>query len=107
MRTPYSVCGHWTGEYDEAGLEAWATELRTQLDVPQVSLGLVFMTPQFFPHAAEILEALRFSARIPLLVGCSSESLICGDKELEDQPGIVLGLYHLPGAEFTTHHFTQ
>lgn len=107
MRTPYSVCGHWAGEYDEAGIEAWAANLRTQLETPQVSLGLVFMTPHLFPHAAQVLETLRLHARVPLLVGCSSESLICGAREIEDKPGLVLGLYYLPGAKLTARHFTQ
>ncbi|MCD6049154.1 MAG: hypothetical protein K0Q55_557 [Verrucomicrobia bacterium] len=107
MRTPYSVCGHWAGEYDEAGVEAWAANLRSQLETPQVTLGLVFMTPQFFPHAAQVLETLRLHARVPLLVGCSSESLVCGRREIEEKPGLVLGLYYLPGAKLTAKHFTQ
>lgn len=107
MRTPYSVCGHWAGEFDEAGLEAWAANLRTQLETPQVTLGLVFMTPHFFPHAAQVLESLRLHARVPMLVGCSSENLVCGGKEIEDKPGLVLGLYYLPGAKLTAKRFTQ
>jgi len=107
MRTPYAVCGHWAGEYDEAGLEAWAANLRSQLETPQVTLGLVFMTPHFFPHAAQVLETLRLHARVPLLVGCSSESLVCGKREIEEKPGLVLGLHYLPGAKLTAKHFTQ
>jgi len=107
MRTPYSVCGHWAGEFDEAGLEAWAANLRTQLETPQVTLGLVYMTPHFFPHAAQVLESLRLHARVPMLVGCSSENLVCGGKEIEDKPGLVLGLYYLPGAKLTAKRFTQ
>lgn len=107
MRTPYAVCGHWAGEYDEAGLETWAANLRNQLETPQVSLGMVFMTPHFFPYAAQVLETLRLHARIPLLVGCSSESLVCGRHEIEEKPGLVLGLYYLPGAKLTAKRFTQ
>ena len=46
-------------------------------------------------------------ARIPLLAGCSSNSLIAGDREVEDSPGLALGLYHLPGADLHVFHFTQ
>jgi len=107
MRTPYAVCGHWAGEYDEDGLEAWAANLRSQLQTPQVTLGLVFMTPHYFPHAAQVLETLRLHARVPLLLGCSSESLVCGRQEIEEKPGLVLGLYYLPGAKLTAKHLDQ
>lgn len=65
------------------------------------------MSPKFFPHAKQVLEILRVHAKIPLLAGCSSQSLICGGEELEENPGLTLGLYSLPGAELKAVHFTQ
>ena len=56
--------------------------LRSQLSAP-VSLGLVFMSPDFFPHAAATLEILRVHGRIPLLAGCSGAGLIVGAEEME------------------------
>jgi small ligand-binding sensory domain FIST len=50
---------------------------------------------------------LRVHARIPLLAGCSSNSLICGPREIEDAPGITLGLYHFPGGRIEARRFTQ
>src|SRR2546423_11746788 len=107
MRNEYSVAAHWAGDFDEAGLQQWAEELRAQLPAPRVSLGLVFMNPRFFLHAAQILELLRVHARIPLLAGCSASSVIAGDQEIEEKPGLVLGLYHLPDAVLQPFHFTQ
>ncbi|MFO1513569.1 MAG: FIST N-terminal domain-containing protein [Verrucomicrobiota bacterium] len=107
MNTEYSVAGHWQQDFDEAKLRAWAEELRQQLRAPQVSLGLVFMTPKFFPQAKQVLEILRVHARIPLLAGCSSTALVAGDEELEDNAGIVLALYSLPGAKLDGFYFTQ
>jgi small ligand-binding sensory domain FIST len=107
METEHSLAVHWRGQFDEPALQAWATKARAQFPAPEVTLGLVFMTPDFFPHAAQVLELLRVHARIPLLAGCSSTSLIAGSQEIEDQPGIVLGLYYLPGAELTPFRFTQ
>lgn len=101
------MVAHWPGKFDEAGLTTWARQLRERLNAPQVSLGVVFMTPQFFPNAAEVLELLRLHARVPLLVGCSGKWLIAGDEELEENAGLVLGLYHLPGAKLRACHFTQ
>jgi small ligand-binding sensory domain FIST len=107
MQNEHSVAGHWAGGYEEPGLRAWVEELRARLEAPQASLGLVFLSPRFFPHAAQILELLRIHARIPLLAGCSSTSLICDGEEIEDGAGLVLGLYSLPGAKLQAVRFQQ
>jgi small ligand-binding sensory domain FIST len=101
------MAAHWAGAFDEADLQKWAENLRAQLAAPQVSLGLVFMSPRFFSHAKQVLEILRVHARIPLLAGCSSQSLIVGEQEVEENAGLSLGLYALPGAELKAIHFTQ
>jgi small ligand-binding sensory domain FIST len=101
------VAAHWAGDFDEPGLRNWAEQLRQRLPAAEVSLGLVFMTPRFFPQARQVLEILRVHGRIPLLAGCSSTSLIAGDQELEENPGIVLALYALPGATLSGIHFEQ
>ncbi|HXD00072.1 MAG TPA: FIST N-terminal domain-containing protein [Verrucomicrobiae bacterium] len=103
----HSVAGHWSGEFDEPSLQGWVEQLRARLTAPKVSLGLVFMSPQFFPHARQVLEILRVHGRIPLLAGCSSTGLIAGGEELESNPGIALALYSLPDAELKAFHFQQ
>ncbi len=107
MNTEHSVAAHWNQDFDEVRLGQWAKDLRQQLRAPQVSLGLVFMTPRFFSQAKQILETLRVHARIPLLAGCSSTALVAGSEELEENPGIVLALYSLPGAKLDGIYFTQ
>jgi small ligand-binding sensory domain FIST len=107
VNNEFSVVSHWPGDFDEAGLRRWAEKLRAQLDAPQVSLGLVFMTPKFFPHAEQVLEILRVHAQIPLLAGCSSSGLIAGAQEIESAGGLVLALYSLPGAVLRSARFTQ
>ena len=102
-----AVTSHWPGGFDEAGLQAWAEGLRRGLAAPSITLGLVFLAPRFFPMAAQVLEILRVHARIPLLVGCSSATLIAGGREIEEHAGIVLGLYHLPGGELKAVHLRQ
>ena len=92
MNNEYSIAAHWPHDFDEAGLRDWAAELRSRFHAPEVSLGLVFMSPKFFPHAAEVLEILRVHARIPLLAGCSSSGLVANDEELEGAGGLVLAL---------------
>lgn len=107
MTAEFSIAAHWPGDFDEAGLQHWAANVRARLAAPQVSLGLVFMAPKFFPHAKQVLEILRVHAKIPLLAGCSSQSLIAGGEELEENPGLTLGLYALPGADLKAFHFKQ
>ena len=107
MTNEFSIAGHWTGDFQEAALQNWAEDLRRQLTAPRVSLGLVFMAPKFFPHAKQVLEILRVHAQIPLLAGCSSQGLIVGEEEVEENAGLTLGLYGLPGADLQAFHFTQ
>ncbi len=107
MVNDYSIAGHWPGDFEEKGLQQWAETLRSELRAPQVAFGLVFMAPKFFPYARQVLEILRVHARIPLLAGCSSQSLIVGSYELEENAGLALGLYAMPGAELKGFHFTQ
>jgi small ligand-binding sensory domain FIST len=103
----YSIAAHWPGGFDEQELQKWAENLRSQLRAPKVSLGLVFMAPRFFEQARQVLEILRVHAQIPLLAGCSSQAVIVGDAELEQNAGISLALYALPGSELKAFHFAQ
>jgi len=103
----FSVAAHWSAPFDETELQKWAEDLRKRLTATQVSLGLVFMAPRYFKQARQILEILRVHARIPLLAGCSSQSLIVGAEEVEENAGLTLGLYSLPGAELNAVHFQQ
>jgi small ligand-binding sensory domain FIST len=103
----FSVAGHWANEFDERELQKWAENIRGQLQAPKVSLGLVFMSPKYFPNAKQILEILQVHAQIPLLAGCSSQSLIVGEEEVEQNAGLTLALYAMPGADVKAAHFTQ
>jgi small ligand-binding sensory domain FIST len=107
VNNEFSIAAHWPGGFDETELRQWAENLRAQLPAAQVSLGLVFMSPKFFPHARQTLEILRVHARIPLLAGCSSTGLIADAQEIEGASGFVLALYSLPGAELKGFRFTQ
>lgn len=102
-----SIAAYWSDGMNEDGLADWARRLRARLPAKEVSLGLVFMSPAFFPHAAQVLEILRFNAQIPLLVGCSGGGLIANAEEIEGASGLVLALYSLPGATLTAVRFTQ
>ena len=63
--------------------------------------------PTVVPGILTVLEILRVHGRIPLLAGCSSQSLIVGEREVEDNAGITVGLYSLPGVELKAVPLTQ
>ena len=107
MDTEFSTTAHWSKAFDEAGLQQWAEDVRRHMRSSEISLGLVFMSPAVFPHAKQVLEIIRVHAQVPLLAGCSSQSLIVGEQELEGGTGLVLALYAMPGAELKGIHFTQ
>ncbi len=107
MQNRHAIAAHWNLEFDESALVKWAAQVRARLAAPRVSLGLVFLTPRLFSRAREVLEILRVHAQIPLLAGCSSNGLIAEDREVEENAGLVLALYHLPGADLRALHFTQ
>jgi small ligand-binding sensory domain FIST len=106
MQNKFSAVSHWPGDFDEVALQKWAAKLRGQLNAPRVSLGLAFLGPRLMPHAAQVLELLRLHAQIPLLAGCSSAGLIAGGQEIEESPGLVLGLFSLPDANLRAISFT-
>lgn len=107
MRNPHAVVGHWKGGWDEPGIARWAGALRSRLEAPEVSLGVLFATPAFAPHAADLLEVVRLNARIPRLAGCSTAAVIAQEQEHESGEGLALGLYHLPGAELELLHLDE
>lgn len=107
MSNEYSIAGHWAADFDEKGLQQWAENMRLELGEHRPGLGLVFMSPRYFTHAKQVLEILRVHAQVPLLAGCSSQGLIVGEQEVEQDAGITLGLYCLPGANLKGFHFTQ
>jgi small ligand-binding sensory domain FIST len=107
VNNQFSIAAHWPGDFDEAGLQKWAEGVRSQLPATRVDLGLVFLSPKLFANATQVLEILRVHAEVPLLAGCSSQGLIAGQHEVEEDAGLALALYSLPGADLKAFHFTQ
>ena len=107
MSEETSIAAYWPDGMNEAGLADWARRLRARLPAKAVSLGLVFLSPKFFPHAEQVLEILRLHAQIPLLAGCSGGGLVVNAEELESTGGLVLALYALPGATLKGVRLTQ
>ncbi len=105
MRHPHAIVGHWKGGWDGPGIQRWAASLRSRLDAPAISIGILFATRGLAAHGTELLETLRIAARIPLLVGCSTAAVVVNGQEHESDEGLSLALYHLPGALLEARHF--
>ena len=107
MQSSFGASEFRGGLFDEPALRGLAESVRQALIAPDVTLGLVFLTPGLMSDAAQVLEIVRVHAQVPLLMGCSSAGLIAGDREWEETQGVALGLYHLPGARLDAVRFTQ
>jgi len=81
--------------YSESKVRKAAIALREQLG-QNPTFGLVFVTPDYVPHAEDFLETVRLHAHVSLIAGCSSHSLIGMCEESEGAPGFTLILFALP-----------
>lgn len=106
MNNDFSIADAWTGEADLAGIASWAGQLGRQLNRP-ISLALVYISPRLFEASADLIRCIRSALGNPVLVGCSTNSLIAGDHEYEDAPGLALGCFSLPNAELSVTRFNQ
>jgi len=84
--------------------EHWCRMLRGSLEADTVSLGMVFITPNYGKHLEEILEVVRIHCQVPILVGCTGNALISGPFEYQGDFGISVALYSLPGADLVPFH---
>lgn len=104
MKTPHAVSAHFAGRWDEARFARWCATVRGQLDAPSSTLGILFLTPDYFEVAGEALEVARLNARLPLLIGASASGLVVDGQELEGAPGASLQIFNLPGAQLKACH---
>lgn len=84
--------------------ESWAVALEHATDQvmspgdPAPDVLLLFASPAYgeaFPHLA---RAARQRTGASVMVGCSASGLLAGPDEAEDQPGVALMAWWLPGA---------
>jgi hypothetical protein len=107
LQNEFSIAGYWSGDADEAQFAAWCRDLCSKLHPHPVSLGLVFISPRYFSVAEKLLDILRVEARIPWLVGCSGNSLVSGEREIEEEAGISVGLFFFPDTQLEAIRFNQ
>src|SRR4051794_22916693 len=82
---------------EEAAREA-SQQAREQL-AGTANLALVFASAHHQEHFSAIAHVLGRELEEALVVGCTGESILCNQVEVEGEPAIALWLAHLPGVE--------
>ena len=88
-------CTYFDDPADADAIEAWVAAASAALPGP-ATLGLVFVSPEAAPQAADLLEIVRIYGRAPAVAGCSGTGLIDGEREIESGGGAAVALVHLP-----------
>ena len=78
-----------------AGAEA-AGVAGSRLDGADASLALLVASRHHAPSAALVLDAVRRAARPERVVGCVAETVVGGDREVEEGPAVAVWLASLP-----------
>ena len=95
-----------TAEDTEEAAYALAADLRANLG-PNPDLAFLFLTPDHLEHTAAAAAILKEEIGMRHLLGCVSQGVIGGDRELERGPAISAWAAHLPGAQLDTFHATS
>jgi small ligand-binding sensory domain FIST len=62
----------------------------------QASLGLLYFTEPYVPHAAALLDELKRRTRVPHWAGCSALAVAANGVEYFDEPALAVMLCDLP-----------
>ena len=78
-------------------------QLRSQ-SFDSVDLLLLFFSPGHVEHINEVIRSLKAHLRIKHLIGCSVESVISQEGEIEGSPGMVAWCAQLPQCQIDLCH---
>ncbi|MCW3097726.1 MAG: uncharacterized protein JWL77_3344 [Chthonomonadaceae bacterium] len=70
----------------------------------EVDLLVLFLTPDYQDDAQQLSRALRLALSPRVLLGCTCEGVIGGDREIEREPAISVLAGHLPGVTLAPFH---
>ncbi|HEX9236609.1 MAG TPA: FIST N-terminal domain-containing protein [Actinomycetota bacterium] len=78
-------------------------EARSRLGGADVSLALIVASRHHAPSAEAVSEAVRVKAEPERVIGCVAETVVGGDREVEDGPAVAVWLASLPKPVETFH----
>ena len=67
-------------------------------------LAIVFASSDFRDDCPRLAQTLEAELGTVCLLGCTAESLVCGEREIERSQALVVWLAHLPGVELLPMH---
>lgn len=83
-------------------LEQTLTDLLEQLKPGwQIDVAFLFVSTYFTNEIEKIVNRLRAELKPGVLIGCTAEGVIGGEKEIENEPAISLVAARLPGVQVT------
>jgi small ligand-binding sensory domain FIST len=68
------------------------------------NLAFVFASAHYLGEFPQLAKTLHAELAADCLLGCTAESLVCGDREIEGSRALVVWLAHLPGVELLPIH---
>jgi small ligand-binding sensory domain FIST len=80
-------------------------EIRVQL-AGAADLVLVFVSPHHADQFEEIARAVCDVARTENVLGCTGESIVAGEQEIEGQPALVVWAAQMPGVRVRPFHLS-
>jgi small ligand-binding sensory domain FIST len=92
-----------TNENTLAALDEVCGAARDRLGAAAV-FAMIFVSPHHRDHMELIARRACDAAGTTNLVGCTGESIVGGEREIEGQPAIALWLAQLPGAAIVPFH---
>jgi len=84
-----------------------AAQLRAGVGTPHADLLVLFVTGPLRDHFATIAAELRAILGPRNLIGCTAESVVGADREIERTAAASALLLHLPGVTLDTFHFAD
>ncbi len=102
VTTSQARCSAALSNRDDLGaaLAEVCREALDQLSAP-VDLAVVFASHHHGPRFGRLAESLCSNLGTETLIGCTGESIIGGDREIEEGPALSLWLANLPGTRVT------
>jgi small ligand-binding sensory domain FIST len=92
-----------TNENTLAALDEVCSAVRHRLGTA-ADLALIFVSQHHRDHIEQIARRACGAAGTRNLLGCTGESIVGGEREIEEQPAIALWLAQLPGAAIVPFH---
>src|SRR5215217_3589374 len=78
--------------------------LRRQLQHESADLSILFVTPHHAAHFEDIVQNFRKELPTRHLLGCTAESVVGRDREVEGGPAISAWAGSMPGVDIQTFH---